>query len=58
MLGVRPDPEAVEAVLTWQAPRTDTQLMTFLGFCHFSGTLDREEMSELSDISTEIVKTR
>ena len=25
--GVRPDPEAVEAVLTWKAPRTDTQLM-------------------------------
>ena len=31
--GVRPDPEAVEAVLTWKAPRTDTQLMSFLGFC-------------------------
>ena len=30
--GVRPDPEAVEAVLTWKAPRTDTQLMSFLGF--------------------------
>ena len=25
--GVRPDPEAVEAVLTWKAPRTDTQLL-------------------------------
>ena len=24
--GVRPDLEAVEAVLTWKAPRTDTQL--------------------------------
>ena len=23
--GVRPDPEAVEAVLTWKAPRTDTR---------------------------------
>ena len=22
--GVRPDPEALEAVLTWKAPRTDT----------------------------------
>ena len=30
--GVRPDPEAKEAVLTWNAPRTDTQLMSFLGF--------------------------
>ena len=28
--GVRPDPEAVEAVLTWKAPKTDTQLMSFL----------------------------
>ena len=25
--GVRPDPEAVEAVLTWKAPRTNTQLL-------------------------------
>ncbi|XP_063727530.1 uncharacterized protein LOC134855080 [Symsagittifera roscoffensis] len=31
-LGVRPDPEAVEAVLTWKAPKTDTQVMSFLGF--------------------------
>ena len=30
--GVRPDPVAVEAVLTWKAPKTDTQLMSFLGF--------------------------
>ena len=30
--GVRPDPEAVEAVLTWKAPKTDTQLMSFLRF--------------------------
>ena len=27
--GVRPDPEPVEAVLTWKVPRTDTQLMRF-----------------------------
>ena len=33
--GVRPDPEAVEAVLTWRAPRTDTQLMSFLGFANY-----------------------
>ena len=37
--GVRPDPEAVEAVLTWKAPRTDTQLMSFLGFANFSYAL-------------------
>ena len=30
--GVKPEPEAVEAVLTWKAPRTDTQLMSFLFF--------------------------
>ena len=33
--GVGPDPEAVEAVLTWKAPRTDTQLMSFLGFANY-----------------------
>ena len=33
--GVRPEPEAVEAVLTWKAPRTDTQLMSFLGFANY-----------------------
>ena len=33
--GVRPDPEAVEAVLTGKAPKTDTQLMSFLGFANY-----------------------
>ena len=33
--GVRPDPEAVEAVLTWKAPRTDTQLLSFLWFANY-----------------------
>ena len=33
--GVRPDPEAVEAVLTWMAPRMDTQLLSFLGFANY-----------------------
>ena len=33
--GVRLDPEAVDAVLTWNAPRTDTQLMSFLGFANY-----------------------
>ena len=33
--GVRPDLKAVEAVLTWKAPRTDTQLMSFLGFANY-----------------------
>ena len=33
--GVRPDPEAVEAVLTWKAPRTDTQLLSFQGFANY-----------------------
>ena len=32
--GVRPNTEAVEALLTWKAPRTDTQLMSFLGFAN------------------------
>ena len=33
--GVRPVPEAFEAVLTWKAPRTDTQLMSFLRFANY-----------------------
>ena len=33
--GVRADPEAVEAVLTWKAQKTDTQLMSFLGFATY-----------------------
>ena len=33
--GVRPDPEAVEALLTCKAPKTDTQLMSFLGFANY-----------------------
>ena len=33
--GVTPDPDAVEAVLTCKAPRTDTQLMSFLGFVNY-----------------------
>ena len=32
---VRPDPEAVEAVLTWKALKTDTQLMRFFGFANY-----------------------
>ena len=33
--GVRPDPEAVEAVLTRKAPRMHTELMIFLGFANY-----------------------
>ena len=33
--GVRLHPEAVEAALTWKAPNTYTQLMSFLGFANY-----------------------
>ena len=33
--GKRPDPEAKEDVSPWKAPRTDTQLMNFLGFANY-----------------------
>ena len=33
--GVRPDPEAVEAVLIWKALRTDAHFMSFLGFANY-----------------------
>ena len=32
---MRPDPEAVEVVLIWKAPKTDTQLMSFLGSANY-----------------------
>ena len=32
---MRPDPEAVEVVLTWKATKTDTQQMSFLGFANY-----------------------
>ena len=32
---VRPDPDAEKAVLTWNTLRTDTKLMSFLGFANY-----------------------
>ena len=33
--GIRPDPDAVEAVLTWKLPKMEHQLMNFLGFAKY-----------------------
>ena len=33
--GIRSDPDAVEAVLTWKSPKTEHQLMSFLGFANY-----------------------
>ena len=33
--GIRPYPDAVEAVLTWKSPKTEHQLMSFLGFANY-----------------------
>ena len=33
--GIRPDPDAVEAVLTWKSPKKEHQLMSFLGFANY-----------------------
>ena len=33
--GIRPDPDAVEANLTWKSPKTEHQLMSFLGFANY-----------------------
>ena len=33
--GFRPDAEAVEELLIWKVPKTDTQLMSFLGFVNY-----------------------
>ena len=32
---IRPNPEAVEAVLTWKSPKTEHQLKSFLGFAKY-----------------------
>ena len=40
--GMRPDPEAAEASLTWKAPKTDTQLMSVLGFATIIGSSSRD----------------
>ena len=37
MHGVRLEPDAAEAVLTWKASRTNTQQMSFLGFANLYG---------------------
>ena len=37
--GIRPDPDAVEAVLTWKLPKTEHQLMSFLGFANYNREL-------------------
>ena len=33
--GIRPDPDAVEAVLTGKSPKTEHRLMSFLGFANY-----------------------
>ena len=33
--GIRLDPYAVDAVLTWKSPKTGHQLMSFLGFANY-----------------------
>ena len=43
--GIRPDPDTVEAVLTWKSPKTEHQLMSFLGFANYY----REFVKGLSD---------
>ena len=38
--GIRQDPDAVEAVLTWKSPKTEHQLMSFLGFANYYRALE------------------
>ena len=33
--GIRPDPDALEAFLPWKLPKTEHQLMSFLGFANY-----------------------
>ena len=34
--GIRPDPDAVEEFLPWKLPKTEHQLMSFLGFANYN----------------------
>ena len=43
--GVRPDPDAVEAVLIWNITKTDTQMMSFLGFANFLSSVQKRIQS-------------
>ena len=43
--GIRPDPDAVKAVLTWKSPKTEHQLMSFLDFAKY----DREFINGYAD---------
>ena len=49
--GVRSDPEAVEAVLTWKAPRTDTQLMSFWDLLIIIEILSRGTLTKYTQCS-------
>ena len=33
--GIKPGPDAVEAILKWHSPKTEHQLMTFLGLANY-----------------------
>ena len=33
--GIRSDPGAVDAVLTWKSPKTEHQIISFLGFANY-----------------------
>ena len=33
--GIRPDPDVVEALVTWKTPKTEHQLISFLGFANY-----------------------
>ena len=40
--GIRPDPDAVEAVLTWKSPKTEYYLMSFLAFANYEFIKDMQ----------------
>ena len=40
--GIRPDPDAVEAVLSWKSPKKEHKLMSFLGFANYYRGIHQE----------------
>ena len=49
--GIIPDPDAVEAVLTWKTPKMEHQLMSFLGFAAIIGnSLNAEKVYPMQQL--------
>ena len=56
--GIRPDPDAVEAVLTWKSPKTEHQLMSFLVFANYYREFIKDKLcgQSISNATTHVTQ--